>query len=570
MEKIYYYLSVFTLLGAIFIVQSCNKDEIFDPIAPDAVVIVVENEVVAHTVNIEVKDANANASNQFPANAKITLEGADVESGLIYSTAGNAVTTTPDNAKIEANVLTLFVKKGVVISSTKPITFYVKATADKYLSNSKEIRITSLDSLQYVTVTLMNKADLPKGVVNTTATTPTAGGTIAEDFVVKVSSSTNGVTEEVVSATVAANTTFFDATNTAISTAGDLNISVTDLDPEVPESLDSFPGGTSATTENGENVVFSVAGVVNITASIGQTSIKTFSTPIPFTIKLSPSSLNPATNSTIKAGDQLPVWSKNEGAVIWKQEGLATVVAGADGKLKTTIQVTHLSDWMVGGKSAVCGSELTVTYTSTTTPKGTYTNIFLELFNGTESVGKKFTRSVTSGDTFTVKLPEGTKLSIKPYLGIDATGVPLAVLNLTNCQTVLKIVNNDETNTNKLLLFDLQTKCGGALFNFSGDIEFRKLSSVDKSFRAFGKSVKGILSTKLLTFGERYEFRASITYTAADKTQKTEIKTFKRTVVGDDFAAADAKGYSKYIGKFVNGDQRQFFTVPGPCGTFEN
>jgi nucleoside diphosphate kinase len=174
---------------------------------------------------------------------------------LIYSAAGNAATTATDNVKIENNILTLVVKKGTVISAAKPIKFYVKASADNFVSNFEEITITSVDKLQYINLTLLNIANLPKGITNTTASTPASEGTIQEDFVVNVSSTTDGVTENVVSA-LPANTTFFDANNTAIKTAGDLNVSVTNFNPAVEGATGDIPGGINATTATGGMLFF--------------------------------------------------------------------------------------------------------------------------------------------------------------------------------------------------------------------------------------------------------------------------------------------------------------------------
>jgi len=549
MKKIYSYLFVFALLSTIFIVQACsNNDELFDDIGP-----IVTNKKIAHTVSIAITDANPDAAKPYVANTVITLTGAAVADGLIYSSNGDVLTTASGAAKVENDALTLIVKEGTIISASQPLKFYVRAEADKYVGNSKEITITSLDSLQSIDLTLLNIVSLPEGVANTTASTATVGGTIKQDFVVNVTSTSGGTTENVVSATFPANTTFFDGSNAPITSAGNLNVSVTDFNPSIGESIASFPGGVNAATTTGEKVTFIVAGAVDITASIGQTAIKSFSTPIPFDIKLGAELYNTVTKTTLKAGDQIPVWSKDANSVEWKNEGFATVTADGNGKLKTVIQVSHLSTWMVGFSAVACNTVSTISLTDTdkTNKSKSYTVVLFEQ-NSNQQMGSKEITAINS--VLTLNFNVSGNLAYRLVV-LGDTNQSIGAVSFTGCGNNIAASFTSVTNTNPTLNFDLTTKCSnstGANSRYDGPIYFRK-NNTGATWEFFENSKAGKLTTKKLVFGEKYDFR--VIYGKINEERTREVIESEFTKEGD--------AYSFY--GTLGGPKKTFFTFNGAC-----
>jgi len=546
MKKSKSYFRLFTgLVILLFLNQSCEKPF-------DGVNAILTNVKIDHKVNVQIIDANPNATNPYPANPVITLAGDAVDQGLLYTTAGELLNNSSGSAKSINNTVSLAVKPFTIISKSQPLHFYIKAEAANYISNTKEITISSLDSLQYINLSLLKISSLPDGVANTTTQTAVVNGTIAQDFVVNVDSKIAGTntTENVVTATFPANTVFKDAANNPITTSGDLNISVTNFSASTPESVTSLPGGTTASTGNGVVSTFILAGAVDITANIGGTDVKSFSTPIPFEINLSSEVFNPTTNSTIKVGDQLPVWSKDANSVTWKKEGVATVYKDATtGALQTTILVSHLSVWMVAFDSPNCANTTTLNFVSSS-PIATSAFIKINVNGGSDQLVDTKLISFNNGDAIELQLGQNLNYTVSMYLGASDKGTLLSTINLAAC-AVSGTLTSTSISTNPTLSFDLQTSCPNGSFRYNGAIEYKVAGT--KLWLPFTPSIVGKLSTNLLAWDVTYDFR--IIY------NNVEFKRTRKVLAAEFRQAAD--GSWQYFGK--SDTPQTFFSSPSAC-----
>jgi hypothetical protein len=546
MKNRYSYLCILTILvSALFVNQSCDKPF-------DGVNAILTNVKIDHSVNIQITDANPAATNPYPAKPILTLGGDAVDRGLIYSTAGQPLTAVAGSATVINNAINLAVRPFTKISKSQPLRFYIKAEAANYLSNTKEIIITSLDSLQYVKLALLKISSLPQGVAHTNTSTTAVAGKIAKDFVVKVTSKVAGTstTETVVTATFPANTVFKDATNAIITTAGDLNISVFNFSAATPEAISALPGGLmAATTATTDLSTFILAGAVDINANVGGTPIKSFNTPIPFDIKLSAGVFNPTTQTTIKVGDQLPVWSKDANSVVWKNEGLATVINdAATGNLKTTIQVSHLSTWMVAYNNPACATTTNLNYISNSNTAITAL-VKINLKGGNNQLIATKTISITNGNLIELQLPKDLNLTVTVYDASSSSGIPFSTINLTACATSGTITNT-EISTNPILSFDLETSCMNGKFRYSGPIDYKVSGTT--LWLPFTPSEVGKLSTNLLAWDKTYDFR--IIY------RDVEYKR-SRAVLQSEFRQAG--NVWEYFGKTAV--KQTFFSSPTSC-----
>lgn len=521
MKKIYYSISVFLLLiTTVFVSQSCSKEGPFAGVNA-----ILSSTKIDHLVQLQITDANPNAANPYPANAIVTLEGDAVTRGLIYTTAGDLLTTATGNAKVVNNAVSFAVKPYTVISKSQPLKFFIKAEAPNYISNYKEVTITSIDSLQYLNLSLLKIASLPVGVANTTTQATAVAGSIAKDFVVNVKTIVAGTAtiENTVSATFPAKTVFIDANNKPINTAGDLNITVTSFSAANEQSVASLPGGTSANTSANEPITFILAAAVDINANIGGTTIKSFSNPIPFEIKLASEVFNTITKSAIKVGDQIPLWSKDSGSVLWKNEGVATVVSDGSGKLKTTILVSHLSTWMVAFSEPNCINSTIINYVSNS---NIAVPVFLEarLVGGSNQIVSTKTVTIKNGDQIELKLPANVAVTINAYAGSSATGTAFSTVSLAACATTGTITNT-VVSTNPILSFNLQTSCSNGLFRYSGPIDYKVAGT--KIWIPYTPSVDGKLTTNLLAWDITYEFRIiyrGVEYKRSRKVSQSEFR----------------------------------------------
>jgi hypothetical protein len=536
MKQIYSRLFILTVLfSMLFITPSCDNKPF------EGVDAILTNPKIDYEVKIQILDADPNATNPYPASPIVTLSGEAVDKGLIYTTGGDLLNASAGNAKVINNTVSLAVKPNTKISLSQPLKFYIKAEANNYLSNSKEITISSLDDLQYINLSLLKLTSLPVGIANTTVQATAVAGSIGTNFTVNVGSGT-------VSATIPGNTVFFDATNAAITTAGNFNISATSFSASTPAAVAALPGGISATTSTNEHVTFAVAGAVDINAGIGGKTIKSFSNPIPFAINLASGTFNPTTNAALTAGDQLTVWSKDADSMIWKNEGVATVVNNGSGNLKTTIQVSHLSTWMVASGIVDCSNQTTFNYVSNSTLP---TPVFVEvkIAGGTNQVVFSGTNMVANGDKIVLRLPKNVSFKVFSYAGSSASGTPFSTIDLAACATSGTITNN-VVSTNPTLSFDLETNCSDGKFRYSGSISY-KLSS-DKTWSAFTPSVDGKLTTDLLAWDKKYDFRVS--YRGVDYSRT-------RTVLQSEFRLNGTVW--KFFGTGTT--QQTFFNAPTNC-----
>jgi len=546
MKKIYNSISIFLLLiTTVFINQSCSKEGPFAGV--DAI---LSSTKIDHLVQLQITDANPAATTPYPANAIVTLEGAAVTQGLIYTSAGELITTASGSAKVINNAVSFAVKPYTVISKSQPLKFFIKAEAPNYISNYKEVTITSIDSIQYLNLSLLKIASLPVGVANTATTATAVAGSIATDFVVNVKTIVAGTTtpENTVSATFPAQTVFIDASSKPISTPGNLNITVTSFSAADQQSVAALPGGISANTIANEPTTFILAGAVDINATIGGTTVKTFSNPIPFEIKLASGVFNTTTNSALKVGDQVPVWSRDSGSVLWKNEGLSTVESDGSGKLKTTIQVSHLSTWMVAFNEPNCSNSTIINYVSNSDIE---VPVFLEakLVGGSNQILSTKTATIKNGDKIELKLPTDVAVTITAYAGSSATGTAFSTISLAACAATGTITNT-VVSTNPILSFDLQTRCSNGIFRYSGPIDYKVAGA--KIWIPYTPAVEGKLTTNLLEWDKTYDFR--IIY-------REEVYVRSRAVVQSEFRLNGT--IWEYFGKTT--EKQTFFNSPTSC-----
>jgi len=541
MKNTYKYLCLFiALVGSLFIFQSCDNPF-------EGVTTILTNIKIDHSVSVQIMDANPDAANPYTAKPTVTLGGDAVVNGLIYSTDGKLLTTASGSATVVNNTVNLAVRPFTTISKSKPLRFFIKAEAANYITNTKEIVITSLDSLQFLKLPLLKISKLPEGVAVKTTKTSAVAGELTKDFVVNVTSKAPGTstTETVATATFPASTVFIDANNSVITTAGDFNISVFNYSAETPAAISSLPGGLQASTTTAADLsTIILAGAVDITANIGGTAIKSFDTPIPFEIKLSEGVFNPISQTAITAGDILPVWSKDENSVVWKREGEATIENDpATGGLKVTIQVSHLSTWMVAYLLPQCANTTILKYDSTTDEVMTAL-INVNVKGGDNQLIATKTVTITDGDDIELLLPKDVNFTVTVYDASSTSGIPYSTIDLPACATSGTITNT-VVSTNPVLSFDLETRCPNGNFRYSGNIEYKLAGTA--LWLPFTPSAGGKLSTKLLEWDKIYDFR--IIY-------RDVVYQRRRTVLKSEFTQ---------LGDVWEYSARTFFLSPSSC-----
>ena len=537
-----------SLFGVSALFSSCHKP--FEGVSA-----ILSNSYIDHRVNVQVVDANPKSSSYYPANAIITITGDAVRKGLIYSADGIALNESSGNATLVKNTITLAIKPYFRISSATPIKFTITAEAPNYIPNTQDVSVSNIDSLQYVSLKILKPSSLPVGIAIASAVVATkADGTTDKDLVVTVTAketSNTGVTstQTQVVATFAAATVFKDAQNAPITNGNGLNINITNFNNAAVEAVSSISGGLDNVETSVGISTFLLGGAVNITATLGGVNVKSFSNPIPVNLNIPANTYNPDTKAFVKAGDRLPLWSKSEGSAVWMKEGTCLIETdGTNGRLKTTLLISHLSTWMAAFRQELCGQPLKINYSSNEKSVSTlYIAAYAKDGNG-QLLSDKVV-SAKDGDAIFFNLPTDINVTVKMFAGSNQDGPLLQTISVPACATNVNITNN-RTISNPTLYFDLETACKEGKFRYTGPIDY-KVSGTNV-WEPFTPSVDGTMTTNLLEWNKTYDFRIIFKGTEYART---------RQVLQSEFRSSG--GTWSYWGKT---DVKQtFFNAPTNC-----
>jgi len=320
---------IYIFLG-LSLVFACQKINPFEDVE-----LTVNTDIYQAPIIIHFLDANVDAT-KLPENITVSISGPG--KNLIFDDLGGK------DYAVAGNVLSLVLDKDVKPTETNPVEFTVSVTAPGYVSTSQTISITDPTKSLEFTVPLTNVAATPEG---TAAKTETLSLTTGQTLTVPATADK----PEVATITIAPGTQVKDETGNVIS-SNTVNAQVVQYGTGNEESLNSFPGSftpENVTLQTGSSTAgtFVSAGFVAIDMEAGGKKVKSFTKPIDVNVGINTELFNPETDQKVKEGDQIPTWSFESSTGEWKEEGVATVVKGSDGKLSATFKASHLSYWNI-------------------------------------------------------------------------------------------------------------------------------------------------------------------------------------------------------------------------------
>ncbi|MEA5140082.1 astroprincin family protein [Arcicella rigui] len=320
---------LFLVLG-LSLVLACQK---INPL--DDVDLTVNTDIYQAPILINFLDANVNAT-ILPENISVSISGPG--KNLIFDDLGGK------NYTVAGNVLSLVLDKDAKPTETNPIKFTVSVTAPGFVSTSQTITISDPTQTLEFTVPLTKVAATPEGTAAKKETLSlTTGQTLT------VPATTNKA--EVATVTIAPGTQVKDESGNVIP-SNTVNTQIVQYGTGSEESLNSFPGSftpENVTLQSGVSTpgTFVSAGFVAIDMDAGGKKVKSFTKPIDVNVGINSELVNPETDQKVKEGDKIPTWSFESSTGEWKEEGIATVVKGSDGKLTATFKASHLSYWNI-------------------------------------------------------------------------------------------------------------------------------------------------------------------------------------------------------------------------------
>lgn len=326
LKNIYRILIILVLSIGTFL--SCQKINPFDDLE-----LTVNTDIYKAPLLIKFVNANP-ASTTIPSGLTVTISGAGKD--FVLSDAGKKEYVPIDN------ILSLVLNKTVSPSASAPIEFTVSVSGSGYVSTSKTFVITDTELASFYEIPVTKASEPPVGVATTVEP---VNLTVGEKVVVPATADK----PEVAEVTLLPGTQVRDASGAIINT-NNVSVQVVQYSTETTTSLQSFPGGFGAenvimnngTTTDGD---FVTGGFVAIDMEADGKAVKSFSKPIQVSVGISTDLTSPETGEKVKEGDTIPTWSYDSSTGQWKEEGVATVVKGSDGKLTATFQASHLSYW---------------------------------------------------------------------------------------------------------------------------------------------------------------------------------------------------------------------------------
>jgi hypothetical protein len=526
----------------------------------DGVNAIVSNSYISYRVSGQIIDANSITSNPYPANSTVTVSGDAVDQGLIYNESGQQIITGTNNINVVSNSFSIVVKPYYVISTSNPLKLSLFVSAPGYISNFKDLTITNLDSLQYLTIKLLNNTNLPSGVSNVVASLPVnPNGSVKNDTSITVSNnpSNNTSATQLANATqltVKANTTFKDASGTPIASSLPVSFSVTAFSGMSKDALAAITGGvTNVNTTSSSITSFTVGGAIDINATLGGTAIKTLSQPITAKILLDPTTLNPNTGLSVKVGDSIETWSNDTKTNLWNYEDKSIIfIDPLTRQLATNISITHFSTWASAFSSNLCANPFQINYT---TSDLSTTTVFYEILSQTGNKQLISSRKVSAknGDKILFSLSQGIPFVVNMYVGSDENGLLISSTNFNPC-SIGVTYNYIASSTKPILYFDLQTYCTNGVFRYTGPIDY-KISGTN-IWQTFTPSNNGTLTSTLLDWNVTYDFR--IIYKGAEYRRSKQV-------IQSEFRQTIGTNNSWYYWGKDPANKQTFFSSPTAC-----
>lgn len=351
-----------TILAAAFLtLTGCTemkREDLFNKYT-DGAQLIVNTDVLRNVLTIQAINANPIAEMPIPQGLQIEVSGPS--RAEVFSMDGKS-SLAPFDGLMEIGI-----DKTRPISSSNPVDLTFSATAPGFLPATYRFIVTDT-FFSMPTLHLIALDDLPAGVDFVEGTVP-----VEPELGVfsPITYTTPLFSDKPESATLTfqGGTLVYDENGQPLT--GDLQLEYLHFGNREAATVAAFPGGTFAAAALAADgspmgpVNFAPAGWFNISLKAGARHAKSFSEPVEATMELNPNTINPNTGEPIRAGDQIPIWSRDEGSAAWSMEGLATITSFGEGPLSITFGISHLSDWAAAfslGESCSTGAPIVVNF----------------------------------------------------------------------------------------------------------------------------------------------------------------------------------------------------------------
>jgi hypothetical protein len=492
----------------------------------------VSSDFLINPITLQINNATNNTS--IGDNVTIRIEGRD--KGKIYSLLGDNV------IKPIEGVAALAIKKNNAPTESNPLEFTVVVESPGYVSKHINYKLTSAEAT-VENVGLLNIVTPPTSI---SIGQQVFSSTATND--VKITLPANNLQVGNAEITIKPATTMMTADGTVLK--GTVQSTLVHSDAKTVVEATALPGwGTSVEVKdkNGNSLgetVLDPVGYFELKMTIDGKSVEKFATPISNISLIDPNTFNPLKNRKIQVGDTLSVLSLSEGETVWKEESSVVVQNAANGKLKVSFDLNHLSHYSYGFfNKNYCELETKINSNIT------YSNDFCSV-----PLKSYFYKIVDNANPNKVYYAGWSHFGNGSYLGkcafIKSANVrvliyenqyttPLYTSAAFNPCTVssITIPNGKLEQTNAVAAkFNISAKCGNLTYVPSASLLYRDVNAPMNSpaskwrhlvsLKPEGKKAVGCV--KGLETGKCYDYAVAIAMTGG----KNELLTFSKCIGG--------------------------------------
>lgn len=497
-----------TLAGSVLVWRCTKPTQDF--------IINISSNIIKYKATLQFTDASDDVT--VPKGLTVSLGGEDTASIYDYSGSKRLILSSSGHLTVGLDPS--------VDPSAEEVSFYVTASAPGYVTATIPVKINAMLNSQNFPVPMLKISTPPEGVKIVQPTVPISGG--ATSTPVNVGTTTDANTQVAATIAIPTGTELRDEDNRPVS-GGNVVVTLAAFDPASPTAMASLPGGQIQTAVEGgpsAEVYLLPAGFTSIHMKAGQTDIRNFSKEVNVQIELNNDMMNPETNATVKAGDNLNVYSFREQTGQWYFEKSIKVTASGN-KLMASFGTNHLTTFaacMPPGNVKPCTSNPSITFNAPGIDAGSSDPYIVDVYSTVlEGQGPVYSEFMTihNGDVLNLTAVPTGDLEIKVsrvdydhYLLRDYNNrgplVGSARVNLCNTSSLTVEVAGPAATYLKGTGYAVCPNDNSRRYlpPNGAQVYYRKSGSGD-AVRLLGFIVNGAVTTTLLTPGERYDIQGN-------------------------------------------------------------
>ena len=500
------------------------------------------NSFLQNQVQLQIVNANYQNSKTLPT-ATVTVSGKDAEK--VFDINGSRTIA------VEDQFANLAVSPGTPILEGNSLRFTISAQAPGFLPIQKEVEVSHLDSFLNYTLEMIEIANPPAGITINSTSHQINGSQGA--ILINANNNKNFTT----TVTIPANTKIVDDAGNQFS--GNASIRIEQFDPAVEpvraniqNLINNF---TYTTFQNGitEDINFQPFGYVRLDIDNNSGRKLQFQTPTGIEMSLSSAIKDAATGESLKEGDVVSIYQKNNQRLGWDLKEDVIVYAD-NGNLKVRFNLTNTDEIALtrsrgdrNERVRNCGNFLGLRFKRNSNVNTLHYITVVNANNPNQIYLTASNVAVANNVNFNFRsrLPQNVQVKVLIYQYETAAGKGAVVgesnaFNTCNYSTGNRLeieVDPVQITNNPIARFQLYTVCleSKLVYFHEGRIQFRRAGTIEP-FRDMGLALKTgnkqIEITPGRIRGDEVPGSNNYSYLETDRMVDNTLYEFKTEIIG--------------------------------------